>query len=129
MKPTRSIEKAKRSSRSYRRNNNPFRGLKAVDAYRQAEPSIYSNAAETSSNARLTIPSSEISGDTEASIIGLQRPNAALPAAALLDDINWDIEVLGLLRASMPTAMGNFRRMNAVICKDPLCEGVLLRMA
>ncbi|CEP13941.1 hypothetical protein, partial, partial [Parasitella parasitica] len=62
-------------------------------------------------------------------IIGLLPPNAVLPAAALLDDINWDIEVLDLLRASMPTAMGNFRRMNAVICKDPLCEGVLLRMA
>ncbi|CEP10095.1 hypothetical protein [Parasitella parasitica] len=68
MMPTRSIEKAKRSSRSYRRKNNPARGLKAVDAYRQAEPSTSSNAAETSSNARLTIPSSEISGDTEASV-------------------------------------------------------------
>ncbi|CEP17356.1 hypothetical protein [Parasitella parasitica] len=68
MKPTRSIEKAERFSRSYRRNNNSSRGLKAVDAYRQAEPSTYSNTAETSSNAHLTIPSSEISGDTEASV-------------------------------------------------------------
>ncbi|CEP07913.1 hypothetical protein [Parasitella parasitica] len=68
MKPTRSTENAKRSPRSYRRNNNPSRGLKVVDAYRQTEPSTSSNAAETSSNARLTTPSSEISGNTEASV-------------------------------------------------------------
>ncbi|CEP07483.1 hypothetical protein [Parasitella parasitica] len=58
-------------SSGYRRNNNPSHVLKAVEAYKQAESSTSSNAAETYSielNAHLTLPSSDISGGTEASV-------------------------------------------------------------